>query len=59
MERLKGCVVKANYGTDGCARFMDLRLSVELRPSRVEVPHLVEVVCRDLFVVVKFLEYFV
>ena len=48
---MKGCVVKVNYGTDGCARFMDLRLSLELRPFRVEVSHLVEVVCRDLFVI--------
>ena len=38
---------------------MDLRLSLELKQFRAEVSHLVELVCRNFFVVVKFLKYFV
>ena len=35
MQSLQGCVVEANDRADGGARFVDLGLSVELRPSRV------------------------
>ena len=35
MEGLEGGVVEADYGTDRCAGFVYLRLSVKLRPSRM------------------------
>ena len=56
VESLERSVVEADHWTDGGARFVDLRLSVELGPSRVEVPHLGEEVRSDLLLVTEFLQ---
>ena len=48
VESLERSVVEAYHWTDGSAWFVDLRLSVELRPSRAEVPHLGEEVRSNL-----------
>ena len=44
-------VVEADKRTDGSGRFVNLGLSVQLRPSRLEVLHLCEEVGSDLLVV--------
>ena len=48
MESLKGGVVEADHRTNGGTLFVNLRLTVELRPSGVEVPHLGEHVRSNL-----------
>ena len=51
VESLERSVVEADHWTDRGAWFVDLRLSIELRPSRVEVPHLGEEVRSNLLFV--------
>ena len=51
MEGLERGVVEADNRTDGSGRFVNLGLSVQLRPSEVEVSHLGEEVGSDLLVV--------
>ena len=39
MKGREGAVVEDNYRSDGCARFVDFRLAVELRISWVRQSH--------------------
>ena len=56
MQSLQGCVVEANDRADGGTGSEDLGLSVELRPSRVWVTHVVELLRSDLLLVTEFLQ---